>query len=137
MKLNVLSLMVIAVFVSFFLWKTSDLPWTPHRIAGLAIAGPALLLLVIARLQLGGAFSVRPKASRLVTTGLYSRIRNPIYVSGSFFIIGLAILIGYPWLILLLAVIIPLQIFRSRRESEVLEAKFGDEYRAYKQKTWF
>lgn len=137
MKLNIASLGLIAVFVVFFVWKTSNLPWTPHRVAGLAIAAPALLLLVIARLQLGSAFSVRPKASTLVTSGLYSRIRNPIYVFGSLFVVGLSILIGFPWLLLILVPIIPMQIWRSRKEAAVLEAKFGDEYRTYKQKTWF
>ena len=100
MKLNIASLAVIAVFVVFLIWKTSSLPWTPHRIAGLAISMPALLLLVTARLQLGAAFSVRPKASTLVSTGLYSRIRNPIYVFGSLFVVGIVILIGFPWLLL-------------------------------------
>ena len=137
MKLNIASLVIIIIFVVAFFWQTSSLPWTTHRIAGLAIAAPALLLLVIARLQLGGAFSVRPKATTLVTTGLYSRIRNPIYLFGSLFIVGIAILIGFPWLLLILVVIIPMQIFRSRKEAEVLETKFGDEYRAYKQRTWF
>jgi len=137
MKLNIASLLIIAIFVVAYFWTTSSLPWTPGRIAGLAIAAPALLLLVVARLQLGGAFSVRPKASHLVTTGLYARIRNPIYLFGSLFVVGLAILIGVPWLLLFLVVIIPLQIVRSRKEAEVLEAKFGDEYRAYRQKTWF
>jgi len=137
LKLNIISLMMIAVFVVILLWQTSSLPWTPHRIVGLAIAAPALLLLVIARLQLGGAFSVRPRATTLVTGGLYSRIRNPIYVFGSLFIVGLAIFIGFPWLLTVFAILLPLQVFRSRKESQVLEAKFGDEYRAYKQKTWF
>ena len=137
MKLNIASLGLIATFVVFYAWKTSNLPWTPHRVAGLAIVVPALLLLVIARLQLGSAFSVRPKASTLVTSGLYSRIRNPIYVFGSLFVVGLSILIGFPWLLLILVPIIPMQIWRSRKEAAVLEAKFGDEYRTYKQKTWF
>ena len=137
MKLNIFSLLMILLFVVIFLWQTSNLPWTPHRILGLTVAVPALLLLVVARLQLGRAFSVRPMATTLVTTGLYSRIRNPIYLFGALFIVGIAILIGFPWLLLVLIVIVPLQIFRSRKEAEVLEARFGDEYRAYKQKTWF
>jgi protein-S-isoprenylcysteine O-methyltransferase Ste14 len=35
------------------------------------------------------------------------------------------------------AVLIPLQVIRSRKESQVLEAEFGDAYREYKKKTWF
>ena len=83
MKLNIITLAIIAVGLMLFLWRAVQLPWTPYRIIGLAIAMPALLLLVLARLQLGGAFSVRAKASNLVTTGLYSRIRNPIMVQNS------------------------------------------------------
>jgi protein-S-isoprenylcysteine O-methyltransferase Ste14 len=129
--------MTIAVFVVFFVWRTSNFPWTPYRIVGATIAVPSLFLLVVARLQLGRAFSIRPMASMLVTTGLYSRFRNPIYVFSSLFLIGLSFVLGIPWLLLVLAAILPIQIFRSRKEAEVLEAKFGDEYRAYKQKTWF
>jgi protein-S-isoprenylcysteine O-methyltransferase Ste14 len=137
LKFNLISLMIIAALVALFVWRTSDFPWTPQRIAGVAIATPALLLLVVARLQLGRAFSIRPMATTLITTGLYSRFRNPIYVFSTFFLAGLALLIGMPWLLLILAVIVPVQILRSRKEADVLEARFGDEYRAYKQKTWF
>jgi protein-S-isoprenylcysteine O-methyltransferase Ste14 len=34
-------------------------------------------------------------------------------------------------------IVIPVQIIRARQESKVLEEKFGDEYRHYKQSTWF
>jgi len=58
-------------------------PWTAWRIVGIAIAAPAFLLFVAARIELGRAFSVQTKATTLVTTGLYSRIRNPIYFFGA------------------------------------------------------
>ena len=135
-----------AFFVSFFailgaavilsrqaIW----LPWTPNRIIGVAITTPALLLLLTARIQLGRAFSVRAKATNLVTTGLYSRIRNPIYVFSALLVLGVIIWAGRPVYLLFFAILIPVQILRSREESAVLEAKFGDEYRQYKQKTWF
>ena len=92
--------------------------------------------LLVARIQLGRSFSVTAKASHLVTTGLYSRVRNPIYVFSALFILGLIIWTGRPWLLLIFAVLIPLQIFRSRKESQVLEAKFGQAYIDYKAKTW-
>ena len=38
---------------------------------------------------------------------------------------------------LFLAVLIPLQIVRSRKEERVLTEKFGAEYLEYKRKTWF
>lgn len=137
MRANVVTFFLIVVMAVVLFRQAIGLPWTPNRIIGFAIALPALLLLLTARVQLGRAFSVRAKASDLVTTGLYSRIRNPIYVFGAFLVLGIIIWSGRPLLLLFFAVLIPAQIFRSRKESAVLEAKFGDEYRQYKQKTWF
>src|ERR1700733_10939752 len=137
MKLNLITLAVIAVFSVICFRHATGYEWTATRIVGIAIAAPALLLFVLARIQLGRAFSIEAKASTLVTSGLYSRIRNPIYVFGALLIVGLIFLSGKVWLLLFFAVLIPLQIYRSRNESQVLEAKFGDEYLAHKRKTWF
>jgi protein-S-isoprenylcysteine O-methyltransferase Ste14 len=43
---------------------------------------------------------------------------------------------GWWWLLLLCVVTVPMQIWRARKESRVLEAAFGDEYRAYRKRTW-
>ena len=137
MKLNLATLAVILAAAILFAVGSRGIVWTPERIAGISIAGPALVLLVIARLQLGRAFSVSAKASVLVTTGLYARIRNPIYLSGALVIVGIIIFFGQPWWLLVFALLIPLQVYRSRKESQVLEEKFGDAYREYKQRTWF
>ena len=137
MKLNIATLAIILVFAVLFILHASGMPWTTARIIGVSIAAPAFLLLIVARLQLGSAFSVQAKASALVTTGLYARIRNPIYVFSALFIAGLIIWTGKPWLLLIFVVLIPLQVLRSRKEAKVLEQKFGPAYVAYKQKTWF
>lgn len=137
MRLNIATLLVLAVFLVYFGRTAVHQPWTPAHIVGLCIAVPALLMLVVARVQLGGAFSIKAKASTLVTTGIYSRIRNPIYVAGALLILSLAIWTLQWQLLLLVAIVIPVQIHRSRNESQVLEAEFGDAYREYKKKTWF
>lgn len=137
MRANVVTFIAIVFATIALLWETITLPLTPNRAVGLAIALPALLLLMTARIQLGRAFSVRAKASNLVTTGLYSRIRNPIYVFSALAILGFIIWTGQLALLLIFAVLIPAQIIRSRKESLVLEEKFGDEYREYRRKTWF
>lgn len=137
MKLNIITLAVIVVYGFFFIRHSAEMPWTPYRIIGFAIVIPALLLLIVARIQLGRAFSVQAKATALVTTGLYSRIRNPIYVFSALLILGFIIWTGRPILLLIFAILIPVQVYRSRKESEVLEAKFGAEYTEYKRKTWF
>ena len=98
---------------------------------------PAFLLFVLARIQLGQAFSVQAKATTLVTAGIYARIRNPIYVFGGLMILGVIIWAHRPWLLLIFVVLIPMQLLRVRKEEQVLEAKFGDAYLEYKRKTWF
>jgi protein-S-isoprenylcysteine O-methyltransferase Ste14 len=136
MKANILSMAILVAALCVLAPRYLDQPWPPLRIAGAVITLASLSLVAAARIQLGRAFSVRAKATRLVTTGLYARIRNPIYISGCFFFLGLAMFIPAWWLLLLLIVVIPMQIVRSRREAAVLEATFGDEYRRYRRQTW-
>jgi protein-S-isoprenylcysteine O-methyltransferase Ste14 len=109
------------------------------RWIGLAISLLGLAGVVVGRHTLGRSFSVAPKATELVTTGIYSRIRNPIYVSGVIFILGLIVMVrGHVfWLVPVIVILIPMQIIRARREARVLEAKFGDAYRQYRDRTWF
>ena len=137
MKLNLATLAIILVAAILFVVEMRGVSWTPWRIAGISIAAPSLLMLVIARLQLGSAFSVKAKASTLVTTGLYSRIRNPIYVFAALMIVGIILFAGQLWWLLSFAVLIPMQVYRSRKEAQVLEERFGDAYREYRKKTWF
>jgi protein-S-isoprenylcysteine O-methyltransferase Ste14 len=113
------------------------LPWTVPHVVGIAIAGPSFVMFVLARMQLGKAFSVQAKATTLVTSGIYSRIRNPIYVFGGLMILGAIIWVSRPWFLLFYAVLIPAQVYRSRKEGDVLAEKFGAAYEDYKRQTWF
>lgn len=137
MKANLLTLAVVLAVLALGVAQFWREPWTPMRVAGAVIGLPSLVLLVLARLQLGGSFSVRAKAQALVTHGLYSRVRNPIYIFGGLTIAGAFLFFDVPKLLWLLVVMIPLQIYRTRKEEQVLAAKFGEEYRAYKARTWF
>jgi protein-S-isoprenylcysteine O-methyltransferase Ste14 len=112
----------------------------PHdwlRWLGFFFALVGFVGVILSRYTLGRSFSVVPKATALVTNGIYSRIRNPIYISGMFCVAGalLMLRLRYLWIVFLL--VIPIQIIRARREAEVLEAKFGDAYREYRSRTWF
>ena len=106
--------------------------WIGFALSLLGLAG-----VVLARYTLGQSFSVKAKATELVTTGIYSRIRNPIYVFGVILIVGLILMARHPLFAVALVIIIPLQIVRARREAQVLETKFGEAYRQYRERTWF
>jgi protein-S-isoprenylcysteine O-methyltransferase Ste14 len=113
-------------------------PWTPRHIAGLALIALGYAGWLTARLQLREFFTARAEARGLVTTGIYSKIRNPIYVFGLLLFVGVVLYLAGPWWwLLFLALIVIMQVWRARNEARVLEAKFGDAYRQYRAKTWF
>jgi protein-S-isoprenylcysteine O-methyltransferase Ste14 len=72
-----------------------------------------------------------------VTTGLYSRFRNPVYLFSGLFLAGLSMFVSVWGPLFIAAVLVPLQVYRGRLEERVLEQAFGDEYRRYREKTWF
>ena len=136
-KINLLTLAVLAIVLAAVAPHLRELNWTPARIAGAAIAAISFAAIVVARFQLGAAFSVKAKARKLVTTGIYAKIRNPIYVSGEMFFVGIALISGQ-WVFLLVgAAFIPLQMWRARNEARVLREAFGEEYDRYRAQTWF
>jgi protein-S-isoprenylcysteine O-methyltransferase Ste14 len=140
MNLNrgvILVIVVPLVGIAILIYEFAHPPWSPLSVAGLALMIPALALLTVARFQLGNSFSMTPQAKNLVTHGIYSRIRNPIYFFGTFVFVGLFLFLERPWLLLLTVPVLILQSIRARAESRVLEEHFGEEYRRYKASTWF
>ncbi len=124
--------------LGYFVWdQLQGQPWTWMQTVGICLMIPGFLLWLTAHIQLGTSFSLTPQARKLVTRGLYSKIRNPIYIFSLVFLTGLALLLGRTLLLALGAVIVPIQIVRARREAAVLEEKFGEEYRQYRARTWF
>jgi protein-S-isoprenylcysteine O-methyltransferase Ste14 len=108
-----------------------------HHWIGAAISVPAFFLWMLARYQIGASFAVRAQAKKLVTHGLYSKIRHPIYVFGGLAFTGEFVAMGwYVWTVVFVIMNLG-QYLRVRREEQVLTEAFGDEYRAYKTSTWF
>lgn len=68
----------------------------------------------------------------LAVNGPYMFVRNPMYIARFLLILGLVLMTGVPWLLLLYA---PLYYFymvnRVEREEPVLQEAFGGEYLAY------
>lgn len=131
------ALQILAVCALFWFLFTLPKPWDLQRDVGTVLLLVGLIGLAVARYQLGRSFAVRAEAHQLVTRGIYSKIRNPIYVFGTILFAGVVLIVHRPVLWLLVVAIIVVQIIRAHREARVLEAAFGDAYREYRRKTWF
>ena len=110
---------------------------SPLDTALLAVSIVSFVFWMTARHQLGASFKIKAEAHQLVRTGLYSKIRNPIYFF-AFIALGTAVAALHAWIVLAVFVAVyTFQIPRIKQEEEVLEEAFGEEYRAYKRQTWF
>jgi protein-S-isoprenylcysteine O-methyltransferase Ste14 len=112
-------------------------PLDSYTIAGTAVMLPSYIFLIMARVQLGTSFAVSPQAKELVTRGLYSKIRHPVYFFAQLFLLGVVIAFrSLSWLGLWTILLI-IQMVRARREEQVLEERFGAAYAEYRKSTWF
>lgn len=116
------------------------LTWPPepkaYHFIGTAVALVSFMLWIAARVQLGNAFSIAPKSKFLVKSGLYSKLRHPVYYFSITAVAGLVIFTWQlVWIIPLTALII-LEVVRMRKEETLLSESFGGEYIPYKRQTW-
>jgi protein-S-isoprenylcysteine O-methyltransferase Ste14 len=113
----------VALFLFSLAWRRN---WA--CVWGGLIAVPGFVLWFMAKLELGSSFTGVADARELVTTGLYSRIRHPIYFFSTFALLGTAICLGYRFFYVFVGVSVVAQLWRMRREEKVLREKFGQEY---------
>lgn len=98
-------------------------------VAGLSVLLWAMLTFTVARTAI---LPSRP-ARTIVATGPFRYSRNPMYVGLSSIYIGLSLLMGMAWPILLLPlVLLSLYALVIRREERYLDDAFGEEYAAYR-----
>ncbi|MCW5878870.1 MAG: isoprenylcysteine carboxylmethyltransferase family protein [Anaerolineales bacterium] len=73
---------------------------------------------------------------KLITTGIYSRVRHPMYASQWLFVIAQALLL-HNWVAGLagLVIFVPFYFIRVRAEEQMLLDRFGPKYEAYLQST--
>ena len=135
---------VVAVLVAAGMWALAR--WWP--LVKFEVPWPALISLLVA--SLGGVISgagarefkrakttVNPlhpeRATAVVTTGIYRFTRNPMYVGVVFVLLGCFLAFGAVSSALGLPVFIAyITRYQIRPEEQVLLAKFGSEYSAYK-----
>src|SRR5690349_18543042 len=121
----------VACALGFAIYVFMRASWDAQTVIGLVATVSGAVLWVTARLQLGASFAIEPQARKLVTHGLYTRFRHPVYLFGQLTFVGLAIA-WRQWFGYLAAVLIwAVQMYRMRREDAVLERAFGEEFRRY------
>jgi protein-S-isoprenylcysteine O-methyltransferase Ste14 len=108
------------------------LPGIVH-LAGIAILGVGIVLAVGALIQLRGVENI----DHLVTEGFFRRIRHPMYLGFTLWILGWALFQGAVAGLALGLVGIANIFFWRRLEEQHLEAQYGETYRAYRARTWF
>ncbi len=103
------------------------------RIIGLVLFILGLVLAVAALMQLRGVEHI----DHLVTTGLFALTRHPMYIGFVFWIIGWATYHGSAFSLIPGALAIGNIIFWARLEDDRLLARYGEEYRRYREETLF
>ncbi|KAB2847565.1 MAG: isoprenylcysteine carboxylmethyltransferase family protein [Hyphomicrobiaceae bacterium] len=134
-------LMAAAIVGAYVLGRL--LPWHwPAAIAPSARLAGALLLIAGILLAVFGLLTLSTRRTTfrpdrtptaLVTSGPFRWSRNPIYVADVLVLLGLAGLLGWVWLLLL---VVPFVLLLTRLailpEERLLEAQFGAEFRNYR-----
>ena len=115
--------------VSFPDW----LRWT-----GVALGAISFVLYGWSQATLGKAWSPHlqmREEHHLITTGPYARMRHPIYLALIGFLTGIALVTANWFFIALLVVSIVVLALRIPKEEEMMIEDFGEEYKAYMQRT--
>ena len=127
--------------LAFGLGRLAPLAWPglddgPARAVGLGIGAAGIGLMAWSAWTLARArTNIWPHraADHLVTTGPFTRFRNPIYLADVMILLGLAELTKNVWLVAAAALFaLAVTWLAIIPEERHLEARFGDAYRAYK-----
>ncbi len=104
-------------------------------LAGAALVIVGVALAVLARREFsqeGQPTDPGHPTSKVVTTGVFSVSRNPLYLGGVCVLVGIALAVNLPWmLVLLLPALVACHYVLIVPEERYLAAKFGEEYVKY------
>ena len=118
-------------------WSQVELPqWLRFAGAGLGVATIGLFIWMFKHLgaNVTATAQTRPDA-QLVTTGPYRCVRHPMYAFGLIWFLAIVVLTASWFIAVTSAAGFSFLLIRCRREEANLIEKFGDEYRAYMQRT--
>jgi protein-S-isoprenylcysteine O-methyltransferase len=124
-----------------FFWQLTTIgpSLAPLQYVAVALLAFGIGLRVVARMTLDKEYSHLVQSApehRLVTHGVYARIRHPAYLGTLCIAIGVPLCVGSAGgLLIALAACVPAVAYRIRVEERALADWFGDEYRAYADRT--
>jgi protein-S-isoprenylcysteine O-methyltransferase Ste14 len=108
------------------------------RTTGLIIGALGAVILIIGIMTLGKYFTASINPKGLVTHGIYSKIRHPIFIGVILVYLGIEFIFQSIYgLLLVIFVLIPFYIYSAIEEEKILSEKFKEQYTAYKKKTLF
>lgn len=131
----------IPFFVAIALQLVTPIPLprefiTPARIpVGAIIIVVGVGLVVLARREFaryGQSTDPGLPTNKIISTGVFSISRNPLYLGGVFVLAGISLAFTLPWaLILLIPSIVVCHYILIAPEEKYLTARFGEQYRMY------
>jgi protein-S-isoprenylcysteine O-methyltransferase Ste14 len=135
-------ILVITIALGFALQWLMPLGWIVRIDQTWRIGVGAIVAVIGALITIRGARALAHRGTNInpmlptlaiATEGIFRWTRNPMYVGGTFLMIGIALIFALDWLLLLLVPsVLILHFGVVMREERYLERKFGDEYRRYK-----
>ena len=130
-----------AIAVSVFLNAFYPLPWFAQPLSGILSAIGWLMIAAFVALNISAVramrragTTVRPDrgTDHLVTDGPFSFTRNPLYLAGTMLVLGIGLVFGIVWsLLLAILAAFTVQKVTIEREERHLEARFGETYLDY------
>jgi protein-S-isoprenylcysteine O-methyltransferase Ste14 len=130
-----------AVAVSVLLNVFLPLPWFGQPLSGLLLALGLLMIAAFVGLNISAirtmrraGTTVRPDRAtdHLVTEGPFSFSRNPLYLAGTMLVLGIGLVSGIVWFLLLaILAAFAVQKLAIEREERHLQARFGETYLDY------
>ena len=118
------------------------LPWrTPSLVSivlGAVVAMAGVLLGLATSRALGSAFTPTPvpiRGAGLRMTGVYARVRHPMYGAVLLIVLGLLIAAGSPWGWAWGVALVVFFVLKSRWEDSLLHTAYGSEWEAWANRT--
>jgi len=106
------------------------------ELAGLIISMVGAALSIVALWSLKRCFSLMVEVRKLVTTGMYRRIRHPLYMSEIIHAFGTSILAAHPVAMVIFCITLVLEIIRAKLEERKF-LRMVPAYAEYRRKTGF